>query len=101
MSDEYTPEDELAPELELENEIEDEIEDEIDDLDAEDEWEEDEEVSPEEVESVVQKLDVVLESVEIDTIHAILMEAYERIEELVDWEDEDDAEGGEFRSEAA
>ena len=102
MSDQYTPDDELTPELELEDEIEDELEDEIEDLEAEDEWEEDEEITPEEVESVVRKLDTVLETVESDTVHAILMEAYERIEELVDWEDEDDdAQGDSFQSEAA
>ena len=75
MLDDYTPEDEFAPEL---------------DIEAEEEWEDDEEISPEEVESVIAKLDGVLESVESETIHAILSEAYERIEELVDWEDADD-----------
>jgi hypothetical protein len=89
MSDEHTPEDELAPQLEVQvEEIEDEEAAEVEDLEAQDEWEEDEEVSPEEVESVVRKLDSVIETVESDTVHAILMEAYERIEELVDWEDE-------------
>jgi hypothetical protein len=89
MSDEHTPEDELAPQLEVQvEEIEDEEAAEVEHLEAQDEWEEDEEVSPEEVESVVRKLDSVIETVESDTVHAILMEAYERIEELVDWEDE-------------
>ncbi len=86
MSEEHTPEDDY-----------------IADADNEDgeEWEEeDEEVCPQEVERVIHQLDQILEKVESDSIHTFVTEAYERIEGLVDWEDDEQA-GGESHSEAA
>ena len=56
---------------------------------SEEEESEEEEIDPAEVERVVESVGQLMENVESDSVYEILHSAYEKLSDLVDWEDED------------
>ena len=69
-------------------------------MDSAEEWEE-EEISADEVETVVANLEQLMETVESDTVYEYLQSAVDSIAGLVEWEDDDSEEDDELTSEAA
>jgi len=106
MTDEYRPDieddDEQGPDSEANDDIEegddpnldiavnDEQSEEVEvEGEGEGEEEEEEEIDPAEVERVVESVGELMENLKSDTVYEILHSAYEKITDLVEWEDED------------
>tara|TARA_B100001123_G_C14735465_1_gene798676 strand:+ start:33 stop:365 length:333 start_codon:yes stop_codon:yes gene_type:complete len=98
MTDEYRPDieddDEQGPDIEANDDIEEGDDPNLDIAVNDEQWEEveeeEEEIDPAEVERVVESVGQLMENVESDSVYEILHSAYEKISDLVDWEDEDD-----------
>ncbi len=104
MTDEYRPniedDNEQGPDIEANDDIKEGDDPNLDiavddeqweEVEGEEEKEEEEEIDPAEVERVVKSVGDLLENVESDTVYEILHSAYENISDLVEWEEEDDA----------
>ena len=98
MTDEYRPDieddDEQGPDSEANDDIEEGDDPNLDiavndEQSEEVEGEEEEEIDPAEVERVVESVGELMENVKSDTVYEILHSAYEKITDLVEWEDED------------
>ena len=100
MTDEYRPDieddDEQGPDSEANDDIEEGDDPNLDiavndeqSEEVEGEEEEEEEIDPAEVERVVESVGELMENVKSDTVYEILHSAYEKITDLVEWEDED------------
>ena len=98
MTDEYRPDieddDEQGPDIEANDNIEEGDDPNVDIAVNDEQWEEveeeEEEIDPAEVERVVESVGQLMENVESDSVYEILHSAYEKLSDLVDWEDEDD-----------
>lgn len=98
MTDEYRPDieddDEQGPDIEANDDIEEGDDPNLDIAVNDEQWEEveeeEEEIDPAEVERVVESVGQLMENVESDSVYEILHSAYEKLSDLVDWEDEDD-----------
>ena len=98
MTDENRPDieddDEQGPDIEANDNIEEGDDPNVDIAVNDEQWEEveeeEEEIDPAEVERVVESVGQLMENVESDSVYEILHSAYEKLSDLVDWEDEDD-----------
>ena len=100
MTDEYRPDiednDEQGPDIEANDDIEEGDDPNLDIAVNDEQWEEvegeeeEEEIDPAEVERVVEAVGELMENIESDTVYDILHSAYEKITDLVEWEDEDE-----------